>query len=119
MDSVKVKKGELREILGVNRAKHRAAWEEAFEGYRIACIKALEQNLAAFKAGAAERVFINESPPEDHTSDYDRVLKMLDMSVEDEVTLTAQSFEQYVLDDWEWKRVWAASNTKYLTSRPR
>jgi len=116
MDSVKVDKAELQTVVKHNREKHHATWKAAFDGYRRAVITALENNLEAFKTGRAERVFINESPPEDHTKDYDRVLCMLDMSREDQITLSSESFEQYVLDDWKWKRAWTTSNSKYLAS---
>ena len=115
MDSVKVSKLELERIVQINRDKHGAEYAEAFSGYRMACISALEANLEAFRAGKAERIFINEHPPEDHTKDYERVLRMLAMSTEAEVTLSAESFEHYVLDDWQWRRVWSATNAKYLS----
>lgn len=114
MDSVKVKKGELKETVQLNRDKHHAEYSEAFAGYKRACIEALQTNLDAFRAGTRQRILINEQPPEDHTKDYDRVLKMLDMSVDDEVTLDASAFAKYVLDDWGWKQNWATSNSKYL-----
>lgn len=114
MESVKVKKDALKDEIQANRDKHRAEYVQAFEGYRRACIQALETNLEAFRTGRTQRVLINEQPPEDHTKDYDRVLRMLEMSVDDEITLAASTFAQYVLDDWGWKHQWAASNSKYL-----
>lgn len=116
VDSVKVSKSSLRNTIQINRDAHRAEFEQALEGYRIACITALERNLAALKTGKAERVFINEQLPEDHTSDYDRVLKMLAMSVEQDVVLSSENFDQYVLNNWHWRHVWVASNTKYLNN---
>lgn len=115
MNSVKVTKANLRAVVTVNRGKHREEFDRAFMGYKQSCIDALEANLSAFKAGRAERLYLNENPPEDHTLDYDRVLKMLEMSVEDEVTLTAEAFQQYVMDDWGWKQAWAQSTAKYLS----
>jgi len=117
MDTVTVPKHELHSIVQTNRDKHRAMWKEAFDGYRTACITALELNLSAFRAGKAERVFINESPPEDHTKDYDRVLRMLSMSVDDTIVLTAEAFAQYVMDEWHWKHNWSVSNSKYMGTR--
>lgn len=114
MDSVKVKKGDLRARIQLNRDKHHTEYMEAFTGYKRACIQALETNLEAFRAGTRQRIVINEQPPEDHTKDYDRVLTMLDMSVDDEVTLDVSAFSQYVMDDWGWKQIWATSNSKYL-----
>jgi hypothetical protein len=114
MNLVKVKKDELKDKIQTNRDTHSAEYSKAFEGYRRACIQALQTNLQAFHEGRAQRVLIYEQPPEDHTKDYDRVLMMLQMSVDDEVILDASEFAQYVLDDWGWKQPWAASNSKYL-----
>jgi hypothetical protein len=114
MDQVKVAKDHVYCIVEENRKKHRAEFEKALEGWKSACILVLESNLEALRSGRAQRVFINEPPPEDHTRDYDRVLRMLEMSVEDEVVLPAQSFEQFVLDEWGWKEAWAATTSKYL-----
>lgn len=116
MESVKVSKASLQEKVRKNREAHHAQWLKAFEGYQGACTRALEQNLAAVKAGSRERVYINEEPPADHTRDYDCALAMLDMSVDTEVTISEEAFKQYVMDDWKWKHAWNVSNSKYLAS---
>ncbi|MBA2774756.1 MAG: hypothetical protein H0U36_12045, partial [Nocardioidaceae bacterium] len=36
--------------------------------------------------------------------DYDRVLTMAEMSVEDVIELTADDFAMYVMDQWHWKQ---------------
>jgi hypothetical protein len=115
MDKVKVKKDELRKLVQKNRDAHKAVYEQAFEGYRKACIQNLEANLESVRRGKKERIWLTETPPDDHTSDYDRVLRMIDMSVDTEVVLTEKAFQQYVLDDWDWKQTWAMSNSKYTS----
>lgn len=114
MDSVKVRKDVLHSNVRANRDKHHAAFKTAFEGYRLAVIEALESALEEFRAGRAERFTLNELPPKDHTKDYDRLLAMLDMSVDEEITLSATAFAQYIEDDWAWKADWIAINAKYL-----
>ena len=114
MEKVTVKKLELLNIVRENRAQHRAKFEAAVEGYRKACITVFEENLKKFLAGKAERVFINEQMPEDHTDDYDVVLEMLEMSVDDEITITTKAFNNYVRDKWDWSDRWVTSNSKYL-----
>ncbi|HXM03797.1 MAG TPA: hypothetical protein VN939_14390 [Chthoniobacterales bacterium] len=42
--------------------------------------------------------------PVDHTADYDRVISMLEMSAQDLVQVSAEQFDQYVLDNWRWRR---------------
>jgi len=118
MKDVTVPREKLLDIVKRNREHHRAAYLEAFEGYSTAMRKALEDNLAAFKANSRHRVVITEYPPEDHTGDYDVVLQMIEMEVNGTVKLDQASFRQYVRDEWGWKQQWSVSNAKYMPSRP-
>jgi hypothetical protein len=113
MRTVKVKAVDLLKILKLNRAGHRENYEKAFDGYRKECIRVLEQNLNLLKEGKKQAVQFSEIPPDDHTEDYDRVIAMLEMSVDKTIELTASDFAQYVQDNWVWKHSWTASNSKY------
>lgn len=81
MDKVKVTRTELLEIIKQNREKHAKIVKEAKEAYRLAAIDAFEKELEVAKAGKPFRNYLDElTPPSDHTKDYDRVIKMLEMS---------------------------------------
>lgn len=114
MKTVRIKKSQLVEILTQNRDNHRKLFNDAFEGYRKECMEILAENLDALRRGEQRRVKFYEQAPEDHTPDYDTVLRMLDMSVDDVVELDQRSFAQYVEDDWGWRENWSSSNSKYL-----
>jgi hypothetical protein len=103
LSTVRVSKATLLEKLKANRDKHRSVFEEAIEGYHKAVVEALEKALADAKAGKkyTPTVFLPE--PEDHTDDYDRIIAMLEMSLDDELELPQREFSQYALDDWGWK----------------
>jgi hypothetical protein len=45
--------------------------------------------------------------PEDHTKDYDQVIEMLKMSVDEELEIESDQFACYVMDDWDWKEDFA------------
>lgn len=113
MESVKLNRKQLLKVIKENRAKHWEVFERAFEGYRRECIKVLEQNLDLLKQSRTKAVRFTEVAPQDHTSDYDRVILMLEMSVEKVVELSQREFQQYVQDDWQWKQAWSLSNSKY------
>jgi hypothetical protein len=113
MKTVTVKKSELLQKVLTNRDGHRAQFEKAWQGYRDECVKLLIDNLDALKADKMHVVRFFEQPPDDHTSDYNRVIAMLGMSVDENIELTQQEFQNYVQDDWDWKERWAASNMKY------
>jgi hypothetical protein len=115
MHSVKVKRSELLEKIKKNREGHRDLFLKAQEGYRLDVIAELEQHLK----DARERKKISRAlslpEPQDHTDDYDSVIAMLEMSVEEVIELDAGSFQQYVLDKWAWKRAADVTNIGYAS----
>ena len=52
--------------------------------------------------------------PQDHSKDYDRALRMMESSVYDKVQLSVDEFDSYVLNNWEWKANFIASNSLYV-----
>lgn len=116
MKDVRVRKAELVHAVTTNREAHRGEFEKALAGYFKTAGEALDALHARLLKGERVAVQLYMSVPEDHTRDYDQVLAMLEMSVDDEVTIDYKSFRQFVLDDWEWKEQWRASNSSY-TSR--
>jgi hypothetical protein len=115
MKTVKLDKDKLLELVKKNRAGHFTAFEKAFAGYRQECIEVLELNLRGLRENKGHIVRFMENPPEDHTSDYDRLILMLEMSVDQIVELDARTFAQYAQDDWDWKEQWGISNSKYIS----
>ena len=113
MENVKVNKGDIVVVLKKNRDEHRTIFLSAVEGYRKRAIEILEENIAIIKKGKLERLYVTLPVPEDHTKDYDRAIKMLEMSVDLEIELSEKDFKQYVLDDWSWQQDFLASNTAY------
>jgi hypothetical protein len=116
---MKFKKDDLIGIVQKNRDAHRGIFEEAIEGYRKKVIEELEAHLDRVKAGEVRQIYVSYPKPDDHTRDYDRLLKMLDMTSENEVQLSEQQFGQYVLDDWDWKRQFIATNSAYSVTAAR
>lgn len=99
MNEVKVKTNDLLHVLRKNRDAHAQLYKDAVEGYKVETEKKLQ---AAIKKVADGQMMasIKLNVPKDHTKDYDRVIRMLEMSVESELTLRSHEFEQYVLDEW-------------------
>lgn len=113
MRQVTVRTDELKVRLKANRATHRAQYEKAIEGWARECLQTLQQDIDALRNGVRRRLTLMDPMPEDHTADYDCVLAMLEMSVDENQVLEHAVFRQYVLDDWQWKHNWVASNSKY------
>lgn len=113
MKDVKVEKTEVLSILKQNREKHRGIFLEALDGYKARVTQILEEKLAAAKAGKYFKLYIMLAEPIDQTKDYDRAIKMLEMSVDTELTLSEADFRAYIFDDWSWKSQFLASNAAY------
>lgn len=116
MGVVKVKKDALLETVTANRDKHRTIFLEAVDGFRTKAIEMLEQRLAEAKTGKRINVYINLPTPIDQTREYNKIIKMLEMSVDDEIELTQAEFGMYVMDDWGWKKQFSATNSAYTVS---
>ena len=113
MDSIRISVAKLRETVRANRDNHRAIYEESFKKYRDMAIAELERMLADAKAGKKIRRSVHLTPPMNQTKDYDRVLKMLDMTTDDVVELSEDDFAQYVMDEWRWKEQFTQVNSTY------
>ena len=119
MESITVRKTDLLAALRENRGGHRAAFEAAQEGWRATIIEELDRRLADARAGRRvdSRFMIPE--PEDHTTDYDRVIRMVEMEVNDTIAVPEHDFRCYVMDDWDWMASWTASNSGYVARTAR
>lgn len=113
METIKVKKEELLQALHKNRDAHRKIFEEAQEGYREEAIKLLDKALEDAKHGKEIRTHIQLMAPIDQTKDYDRAIRMVEMSVDDVIEIDERDFACYVMDDWDWKRQFLTTNAFY------
>lgn len=116
MRTVRVKKDELLDKLHENRAQHRKIFLEAVDGFRTKAIELLEAALDDARAGRRVKASFHLQQPVDQTREYDRTIKMLEMSVDSHVELTAQEFEAYVMDRWAWKHQFLTANSFYSTT---
>ena len=118
MNSVRVSKKDLLEIVKKNRDGHRKIFLEAQEGYRAQCIKELDAMLQEARDGKRIRRAVALVEPMDQTWEYDSAIAMLEMSVDEVISLEEHDFKCYVLDQWQWKKQWTTSNVG-STSPPR
>jgi hypothetical protein len=113
-DQVKVRKEELLQALRENRAAHRDIFERAVDGYRTAALAKLEERIQQVRDGKLMPVIIQMPVPEDHTRDYDRAIRMVEMEVENTIELDEAEFAHLVMDDWAWKQQWLSSTAAYV-----
>jgi hypothetical protein len=113
MQNITVRKTELIKRIEDNRSRHRALFEQACTAFQVRLEQELERRLRDVRAGRPVSLRIDLPEPEDHTIDYDRVLEMLALEVEEEVLLSETDVAQYVMDDWAWKRAFVTTNSSY------
>lgn len=104
MQTVRINRDEFVATVQANRDQHRSTFHRALEGYRSALLGELERRIRDLRRGRRIDVYIRLPEPQDHTEDYDRVLTMARMSVDDVVELRQEDFGMYVMDQWHWRR---------------
>lgn len=114
MEDVIVLKADLVKYLKENAEEHRQQFLEAQDGWREYIIKQLDERLEDARSGRKVNHSFNIPSPEDHSVDYQRVIKMVEMSIEDTLKISENEFAKYVMDDWDWKVQWSGSNTMYM-----
>jgi len=113
MRTVKINKLDFITRVAANRDNHRSVFETAVGGYRARMIDLLERRLRDVRHGRAVDQYFRLPEPEDHTEDYDRVLMMARMSVDDVVELTSEDFAMFVMDQWDWKQSFTDTTAMY------
>ena len=113
MRTVMVRKKELTEILQKNREQHTEVFEKAYKKFRSAVEGELEARLRRIRHGKAVDLQIRLPEPRNMTDTYNRALQMLEMETRDEIELSEQEFQQFVQDDWTWKREFANTASAY------
>ncbi len=128
--SVKIKKSKLLAKLQSNREQHQADYERAMKNWRKEVAAQAKKVVAEAEVGTLKgmsgvhRHHRGDTPhplnttifeePQNHLSEYDTVIGMLEMSEDATMLLALSQFRCYVQDEWDWKVAWVSSNTKYL-----
>lgn len=103
MRSIYVDCNELRKKLVRNRDIHVEEYLEMMGYYEFEVEKLAEELLERVKNKDYSLMTIVATKPESYESDYDAVIQMMMMSVDENVELSNQEFKQYVMNEWNWK----------------
>lgn len=126
LDKLKYKREEVLARVKSNRDKHAAELELAMEGFRLEIIESIQKvledaakELAAVENGGVNAwktayFYVKPDRPEDHRSDYDQVIDMLEMTQAVELELDRSEFTRYVRDEWDWSAKFAATSSNYI-----
>jgi hypothetical protein len=114
MKDIRADRLEILEIVKKNRTQHRAVFEEALANYMKMAVAELEKSVADAKAGRKFSRHVALPEPIDQTPEYDRAIRMLELSKDDFIELDEQSFANLVMDTWHWTKNWATTNSGYV-----
>ena len=115
---------DLLEKLKANRQSHQQEWEEAHAKWRELQTEQMQEYKAALQAaidvatGGGKIEFPNRhdfvlEEPISHSKEYDKVIARMEMTVDETLYISHNDFDRYVLDDWSWKREFAATASLY------
>jgi len=114
LDTVRINKAKLIEVIEYNKANHLKEYKEAKEGYAEEFTRQLNEKLEMLNEGEIPSVYFENLPkPESHVGEYETALSMLSYSVDEEIELSADAFRNYVLDDWGWKHSFSTTLSNY------
>ncbi len=137
LNSVTVERSELLGVLKENKKRHDLIFDAAVSGYYEAVqtelLKKADQAAKLIEEyKEKEQIVVNEKKfdatfkssfnptyfeakfPENHSTDYGRVIRMLELSVHSKFTLDNAEFDQYVMNNWAWRKSFLSSTVGYL-----
>lgn len=116
MNEVKVGRLELLDRVLKNRESHIKAYEESMVGYREALKGELEAKLVELSEGDLPEGPSYLDVPFTKEKEYDRIIDMLNMSIENTLIIDSTDFDRYVRDNWSWSTSFASNSSIYTTS---
>ena len=115
MHDIVVSRIELLDKVRANRDQHRELFLKAQEGFRARVIEELDEMIKTAREHREVRLQVGLVPPQDHTSDYERAIAMLEMHQSDTIEIDAQTFAQLVRNEWAWFRSATVTNALYAS----
>ena len=114
MQTVNVNTTILKNTLVANRTKHIEDFRIAMIGWRFEVGKQLRKNAKDIESENSILPYKDILPtPLNHEQDYNLIIKMCELSSDQDVTLTSQEFNQYVLDEWGWSASFSQTTAMY------
>lgn len=117
--SVNVDRKELLAALKKNLEIHRKDYEEALVECKDRLVKDLAAALEKAQGVKDPRKLRNWSFrfqfPQSHVRDYEDVIEMLEMSVDEIINLDQESFKAYIKNEWSWSAGFALTKSMYST----
>jgi hypothetical protein len=116
MKTVKIKREELLAVVRENKEKHIVEFNESVEDFKKAAVVITKNNLKLVNTGDLNNIAkVKNLPsvPSSYEQSYTRAIRMLELSIDDVIELDDTTFNQLVLDEWNWKSNFQLSGSLY------
>ena len=118
IDDLTYPKADLLKAVRNNREKHRRTYETASREYRKRLIEKCQERLRLAKRGESFPDSMGMVKPAEFLKEYDRAIKMLEMTTLKTITVDTTVFKQLIMDEWPWASQFDASTMAYNSPRP-
>lgn len=115
MNGVKLTKEELLSNVTQNLDKHKIDVAEALKLRRETIAKSFEKQLKEmeFDVDFQPKEHLSFPMPKDHSEDYEKAIRMIEMTTDEVIELTESQFDKLVMDNWGWKSDLIATSSVY------
>lgn len=110
---IEANKEEVLTALRTNLANHKEILEDARKAFVVKARKRLEFELGKIGKGKTKSINISLHPPQDHSSEYETAIKMLELHRGETVTLEAAQVRYLLEDRWDWMTAFLLENIAY------
>lgn len=111
LTETRIEKQQLLTVLRENLKKHVAEYDAAMNDYWEALEIYHEAQLNRAKSRTKKGPEIPApTEPTSQAKEYEKVIRQLELSIDDRVTLNDTQFQTYVMDDWFWKTTFQMNN---------
>ena len=115
MNGVKIKKYELLEALRENLEAHKDDVAEALELRREEMLSYFEEQIVKLNRDNEyqPKEVIKFPVPEDNSKEYEKVIRMVEMTQDDVIELDEDQFDKLVMDNWNFKQALLETSAFY------
>lgn len=114
--SVKVDRLELIVALKKGRELHRDQFADANYDYQQAVKKFLALAVAQTDHGNFDNVHLTLKAPVSREAEYNNVIEMMMVSVDDNIQLDMESYKAYYKNEWPWSRDFELAAGQYKSA---
>lgn len=114
-NSIKVDKGSLLDSLETNYATYKELYEFQVSEYFLKSEQLLKEALKRIKNKDSKVTTVILNFPKDYSSEYEKIIGMLKMSMDNEIILSHDDYDVYVLNNWYWKQAFKNNFVEFGT----